>query len=105
MPVVTVTIRNAEYPVVCDEGEENLLHAFASKLDQRISRFAASLGKASDLRLLVMVALMMESEIQELKTQSVPAGHGAENSPPPMLKDFIPLVERLEKVALELDQI
>ncbi len=67
MSVVNLTIRNNVYQIACDNGQEAHLEAIASKLNTRLNMLATALGKGNDSLLLVMVGLMMEDEIAELK--------------------------------------
>lgn len=69
MPIVNLTIRNNIYQIACDDGEERYLEQMAASINKRINRLASTLGKGNDSLLLVMVALMMEDEINELKKQ------------------------------------
>ena len=68
MPVVSVSIRNTNYPIACDSGEEEKLQLAAHRLDKRVRALATNLPKTpQDIQLLLMTALMMEDEIFELK--------------------------------------
>lgn len=67
MAVVTITIRNNPYQIACDNGQEKHVLQMAASLDKRLTTLASALGKGNDNLLLVMVALMMEDEITELK--------------------------------------
>ncbi len=67
MSVVSLTIRNNVYQIACDNGQEAHLEHMAANLNKRLNMLANVLGKGNDSLLLVMVALMMEDEIGELK--------------------------------------
>lgn len=112
MPIVTVTVRNNQYPIACESGQEDMLHDIAKKLDERINILAKALGKGSDLRLLVLTALMMESEIQELKTLpdgSVPSEQNPVNIEAEIDKAVAQtmeaIAERIEKIALHVERV
>lgn len=115
MPVVTVSIRNVSYPIVCDNGQEELLQDLARKVDERVKALGESQGKGSDIRLLLMAALMMESEIIDLKEKNLSDSASITISPKPsdnslsydpaMQKELDNLVNHLENIASELDQV
>lgn len=67
MPVVNINIRDTIYPIACDSGQEEKLQVIAHRLDRRVQAIATNLGKAQDVQLLIMTALMMENEISDLK--------------------------------------
>ena len=111
MPIVTVSIRNVSYPIVCDNGQEELLQDLAKKVDERVKALGESQGKGSDIRLLLMAALMMESELSDLQAGNSPSSSTpkpAENRPsidPALQKELDNLVNHLENIASELDQV
>lgn len=65
MAVVSITINGHSYTVGCESGEEQHVQAMAYQVEQRIQRIRA-LGFNDDSRILVLAALLMADEIQDL---------------------------------------
>lgn len=118
MPTVNIMVKNNTYPIACESGQEAMLQDVAKTLDERIRSFSHAFGKGSDLRLLVLTALMMESEIQELKKQPVVSlvensvekqdgnarGVNAEIDVA-VAKTMDAIAERIEKIALHAERV
>lgn len=113
MPTVTVNVRNTNYPIVCDNGKEALLQSLAAELDKRIGALGEVQGKGSDIRLLVMTALMMESEIHELKEKLInqvdnstagPAVNSTQRDSQ-FCQEINNITKHLETIASELNQV
>lgn len=67
MAVVTLRIRGKEYSLACDDGEEEQLLFLASEVDERVQALAHRMGNAEDTTLLLLTALMLSDELQDLK--------------------------------------
>ena len=65
MAVVSITINGHSYTIGCENGEERHVQAMAHQVEQRIQRVRA-LGFNDDSRILVLAALLMADEIQDL---------------------------------------
>lgn len=66
----TIKILNRDYEVACGPGEEKRLEQLASSLNAKLSQNAKSFRGANDATLLLLTALMLEDQNQELQ-QSV----------------------------------
>jgi len=64
---VSVTINKQSYEIACEQGQEQSVLALASSVDEKVSQLVGSLGHVGESRSLVMAALLMADEIQELK--------------------------------------
>ncbi|KKB96328.1 Cell division protein ZapA [Candidatus Arcanobacter lacustris] len=67
MAIVNVSIRNCSYQIACNDGEEENLKNLASSLSDRVDRLSMSYAKANDSLLLVIAALTIENDLEELK--------------------------------------
>lgn len=114
MPIVTVTLRDSSYALACDAGQEDTLQSLAKALDERIGTLSTSQGKGSDIRLLIMTALTMEDEINDLKAKLAAQRLIANDSSPVPLapapntalcQELNNVAERLEVIASELDLV
>lgn len=68
MAAVDIVISGHNYQIICDEGQEAHLLSLASKLDNRVTSLASTLGKGSETLHLVMTALMMEDQLADPKS-------------------------------------
>lgn len=76
MAQVSLTVNGRSYDVVCDDGQEERLHALGAAIDARVVDLAGKLGQIGEARLLLMAALLLADEVRELR--AAPAG-GAKN--------------------------
>ncbi len=67
MARVSVSINKQSYEIACEEGQQESVLALASTVDEKISVLVGSVGHVGEARLLVMAALLMADEVQELK--------------------------------------
>ncbi|MDH5488611.1 MAG: cell division protein ZapA [Rhodospirillaceae bacterium] len=67
MARVSVTINKQSYEIACEQGQEQSVLALAESIDEKVSALVSAVGHVGESRLLVMAALLMADEIQELK--------------------------------------
>ena len=68
MPIVNIPIGQRTFELVCGEGQELHLKSLASEVSARLLSLAESTDTTNDTLLLVMTALMMQDELNELKS-------------------------------------
>jgi cell division protein ZapA len=78
MPLVNVMISNRAYTIACDEGEEEHLKELAAHVDAKAREVLASVGQVGDARMLLMAALLIADEHNDLAAK-VAAGTEAAN--------------------------
>ncbi len=105
MPQISVTINGRAYPVACDEGEEDRIHALAQMIDGKVNNFARQVGQAGEARLLVLAALVLADELAEAKEAlhakpGAPAGPGESKA---LAAGVDRLAARVEAVAARLE--
>ncbi len=71
MARVSVTINKQSYEIACEEGQQESVEALAKTVDEKVSALVAQVGHVGEARLLVMTALLMADETQELKKDNV----------------------------------
>ena len=71
MAQVTIRINGYAYTVGCKDGEEKHLEAMADEVNRRVDVMRQAVGVSSESRMLVLVALSMADEIDEM--QKTPA--------------------------------
>lgn len=67
MAQVNVTINDQVFRVGCEEGQEETLIALAEDLNRRIDGFRASFGDVGNMRLLIMAALEVGDELDDVR--------------------------------------
>lgn len=65
MGQVAVTINGRNYPIACDDGQEEHVARLAAYLDKRALELADQVGAVSEGRLLVMTSLLVADELSE----------------------------------------
>jgi len=65
MAQLTVTIHGRNYPIVCDDGQEEHVTRLAAYIDKRATEIAETVGQVGEGRLLVMTSLLVADELSE----------------------------------------
>lgn len=71
MALVSVHINGHSYTVGCENGQERHVQAMAHQVERRVQQ-VRNLGFSGESRLLVLAALLMADEIQDLSGNRVP---------------------------------
>ena len=79
MPLVNVMVNNRAYTIACDEGEEEHLKQLASVVDIKAREVLGSVGQVGDARMLLMAALLIADEHNELAGKADGEKSGAED--------------------------
>ncbi|OAI42610.1 hypothetical protein AYO42_02370 [Rhizomicrobium sp. SCGC AG-212-E05] len=66
MPLVNVMVNGRAYTIACDEGEEEHLKGLAAQVDLKAREVLSSVGQVGDARMMLMAALLMADEHQEM---------------------------------------
>lgn len=111
MALVSVQINGHSYTVGCENGQERHVQAMAHQVDRRVQR-VRDMGFSGDSRVLVLAALIMADEIQDLSGNKVPdataqAAREAERLRAEQALQnsrLTELAERAEALAMELEQ-
>lgn len=74
MANVEIRVRHQTYRIACDDDQQLHVSKLSEDLSRRIDSLAKSMPSAGDTMLLLMTAMMMEDELQQLKrNQASPA--------------------------------
>ncbi len=65
MAQISVTINGRNYPIVCEDGQEEHVERLAGYLDKRAAELASIVGPVGEGRLLVMTGLLVADELSE----------------------------------------
>jgi cell division protein ZapA len=64
---LAVTVNGKRYTIGCADGEERHVARLAADIDRRVAALVRSVGAVGDARLLLMAALLMGDELDELR--------------------------------------
>lgn len=115
MGQVAVVINGRNYPVVCEDGQEEHVTRLAAYLDKRASELAATVGPVGEGRLLIMTGLLVADELSdaydevERLQQEAKRGEAAlkARAARELEEKFAPLVnglaDRIEHIAARLE--
>lgn len=73
MGQVVVEIGGRSYPLSCRDGDEGHLIELATGIDDKAESLTRSLGIMSEARLLLMVALMVADELDDVRRGKLPS--------------------------------
>lgn len=101
MAEVTIEVGGRRYEVACRDGEEDQLRQLSRLVDEKAQRARAAVGGVNESRQLLLAALLLADELQDLKVNAsapLPADTGA------ALADAVEqLAERVESLATHLE--
>ena len=80
MPLVNVLINGHAYTVACDEGEEEHLRELSQFLDRRVRDLVSSVGQVGDARMMLMAALLIADEHQDMTAKLAAGAQAASDS-------------------------
>ena len=105
MPVVNVHIGKRDYQLACGEGQEERLYQLAKELSKHISTLSKQLNETNDSILLVMTALMLQDQIEELQQQQGAGQADDAKASATALENEEALAEALDAVSDYVDTI
>ena len=109
MGQVAITIRDRQYSIACDDGQEAHLARLGRYLDQRAEQLAEdSEAPVGDALLLVMIALVVADEltdtVAEVKSLRAASDKDAmAKADTEVARDLKGLAERIERIAANLE--
>ncbi len=99
MADLDIVINGKPYTIRCNDGEEAHVTALAAEIEARVKQLVRSLGQVGDARLLLMAALIIADELQELRSRNA----GVRGSPPVAREsDF---AKEIEDLALRIKAV
>jgi cell division protein ZapA (FtsZ GTPase activity inhibitor) len=69
MSIVTITLNNKNFQLLCNDGSENQLIELAEQLDKKIAEIKTANPSSSFELLLVMSALSLQDQVQNLNNK------------------------------------
>lgn len=65
MADVSVTINGRQYPIACEDGQEEHVTRLAAYVDRRATDLADEVGQVGSAQLLIMVGLLVADELSD----------------------------------------
>lgn len=65
MADVSVTINGRQYPIACEDGQEEHVTRLAAYVDRRATDLAGEVGQVGSAQLLIMVGLLVADELSD----------------------------------------
>lgn len=95
---VTLAVNGRSYEVACADGQEEQLLRLGEDLNERVSNLAARLGQVGEARLLLLGALLLANELEQLKAEKQKKESGAATDA------LRAATERVDALAARLEQ-
>jgi cell division protein ZapA len=95
MAQITLSIGGYSYTLSCKDGEEAHLYALGDLVDRKTKEAAATVGGASEVRQLMLAALLLADELQDAKTGIAPAPAVANETDVIAIETMARTIERL----------
>lgn len=107
MADVTIEVGGRRYDVTCRDGEEDQLRRLAALVDQKAAQARAAVGGVTEVRQLLLAALLLADEVTELRAaRDGGGGNGAASdggAGPDVLAALERLAARAESMAAHLE--
>ncbi len=95
MAQVTLSIGGHSYTLSCKDGEEDHLYALGDLVDRKTKQAAATVGGASEVRQLMLAALLLADELQDAQAGIAPAAPIAADNDVSAIESMAIRIERL----------
>ena len=103
MAHVDIQIGGRQYELACRDGEEEHLRSIARMLDRKAADVSQSMGGLNEARHLLLAALLLADELNDVRTATADNRLGA-TAPDPALANAVErLAERMESLAERLE--
>ncbi len=103
MGQVSVTFNNQEHHLACQDGGEERLAMLADYIEERAQSLVGRMGPVGDTRLLLMTAIMIADELDDLNNGELPTNAAAEAEVKRMDVAMGKAVLRIEELARTLE--
>lgn len=70
MGTINVQIFGKEYPIACDDGQEQHLNRLAQVVSERMRSLTQQMGRAPEQLMLIYTALMLADELEDARKEA-----------------------------------
>ena len=103
MANVIVTFNNQDYHLACQDGEGERLEKLADYVNGKARQIAKAMGSVSDVRLLLMTAILLADELDEARDGKPMAMMGTQGEADQMEKTLAQTIKRIEGITRQVE--
>ena len=103
MAQVDIQIGGRQYELACRDGEEEHLRSIARMLDRKAADVSQSMGGLNEARHLLLAALLLADELNDVRAVTADNGLGAPAPDPALANAVERLAVRMESLAERLE--
>lgn len=103
MANVIVTFNKQEYHLACKDGEGERLSKLAEYVNDKAGLIAESMGSVSDVRLLLMTAILLADELDEARDGKPMALKNEQDTAAQFEKTLIHTLSRIEDITRQVE--
>jgi len=100
---VTVKFNNQDYHLACKDGESGRLLQLADYVNGKADMIAEAMGSVSDIRLLLMTAILLADELYEARDGKPMALKDEQDVAAQMEKTLAHTLKRIEDITREVE--
>lgn len=103
MANVIVTFNNQDYHLACQDGEGDRLAKLAEYVNGKAGEIAKAMGSVSDIRLLLMTAILLADELDDARSGKLLEQKGVEDKADQMEKTLLHTIKRIEDITRQVE--
>jgi len=103
MSEVIVKFNHQNYHLACKDGEGERLNRLAEYVDDKAAQIVRNMGAVTDIRLLLMTAILIADELDEARNGKILKNGGAAGKADHLQDTLIHTIKRLEDITREVE--
>ncbi len=103
MANVIVKFNKQDYHLACQDGEGERLSKLSEYVNSKASQIAKAMGSVSDIRLLLMTAILLADELDEARDGKPMAMKGAQDKADEMERTLSHTIKRIEDITRQVE--
>ncbi len=103
MSEVIVKFNHQNYHLACKDGEGERLNRLAEYVDDKAAQIVRNMGAVTDIRLLLMTAILIADELDEARNGKILKNGGAADKADHLQDTLIHTIKRLEDITREVE--
>ena len=102
MAQVDITVNNQNFLIACEDGQEDRLMDLSKIVDDKVGELAAQVGQVGQTRLLVMAALVIADELDDLReTVKLTTVQNSDDTAVACIEELSRRIEKIADLAAE----
>ncbi|PCI45540.1 MAG: hypothetical protein COB49_09920 [Alphaproteobacteria bacterium] len=103
MANVIVKFNKQEYHLACQDGEGDRLAKLAEYVNSKAGQIAKAMGSVSDIRLLLMTAILLADELDEARDGKPMAEKSTQDNVDSLEKTIAHTIKRIEDITRQVE--